>query len=180
MPRRSPPCPVCGFDASSVGPADAAAAARSFPRRFRALLVRPDDDDPEIVHRAPGPGAASAFDHAAAAAAGMAQAAEALARVQSREGTEVDAGTDPGDGATVAGAAGGRTLAEVLDAAAGAAGTLAAAVEAVHGDSWARTGVLAGGALVHALDLARAGVHAGSHHLRAAERVVARVRLLPR
>lgn len=180
MAQASRRCPACGFDPPTVGPADAAAAARSFPRRFRALLVRPDDDDPEIVHRAPGPGEASALDHAAAAAAGMATAAGSLARVQVHEGAAVDMGASPVEGGGGAGAAAGRTLEDVLEAAGTAAGALAAAVEVVHGDDWARTGVGPGGEAVHALDVARAGVHAGAHHLRAAERALARVRLLPR
>jgi hypothetical protein len=178
MASSPPRCPVCGFDARSVGPADAAAAARSFPRRYRGLLVRPDEPDPAIVHRSPGTGEPSALDHAAAAAAGMAAAARALTAVQTREGAEVDVALAPDDaGAT--GAAGGRTLEEILAVLIGAADELAGAVESVHGDAWARTGVRSG-APVDALEIARAGVHAGSHHLRAAERTLGRVRLLPR
>lgn len=173
------PCPACGFDAPTVGPADAAAAARSYPRRFRGLLVRPDDDDPEIVRRPPGPGEASALDHAAAAAAGMAAAAASLAAVHVHEGAGVDLGPPPGEDRTDAGAAGTRTLEEVLAAVEAAAGALGDAIRAVHGDQWARTGSAPGGA-IGALDVARAGAHAGSHRLRSAERALARVRLLPR
>ncbi|MGI8685600.1 MAG: hypothetical protein ACR2MO_11025 [Acidimicrobiales bacterium] len=171
-------CPVCGFDAPSVGPADAAAAAHSFPRRHRGLLVRPDEDDPEIVHRSPGPGEPSALDHAAAAAEGMAAAARALTAVQVHDGAAVDLGPGPDD--AVAGASDGQTLEDVLAHVTKAAGDLAGAIESVHGDGWARTGLLPGAGEVHALDIARAGVHAGSHHLRAAERTLARARLLPR
>ena len=168
------PCPGCGFGAPTVSPSDALAAARSFPRRYRALLVRPDEDDPEIAHRRPGPGEPAAVDHAAAAAAGMRAAAAALEAVAGHEGALVDLGADPGR--SVAGAAGPRSLDEVLGHVSGAAGALAAAVEAVRGDAWARTGVLPGGGPVLALDVARAGVHAGAHHLRAADRVLALVR----
>ncbi len=175
-PRR---CPACGFDHRSVGPADAVAAARSFLRRFRGLLVRPDEADPAIAHRSPGPGEASALDHAAAAADGMAAAARSLTQVQVHDGAAVDLGPDPGDG-RVAGAAGGQSMEDVLELVSQAAGDLADAVESVHGDAWARTGLLRGADEVHALDIARAGVHAGSHHLRVAERVLSRVRLLPR
>ena len=31
------PCPVCGFDAGTVGRADAVVALRTFPRRFRSV-----------------------------------------------------------------------------------------------------------------------------------------------
>lgn len=173
-------CPECGFDPSKVSPSDAAAAARSYPRRWRGLLVRPDDDDPEIVRRQPAPGEPSAVDHAALAAAGMAAATQALDRVRVHEGAAVDLGPPPGPGRAVAGAGDGFNLEDVLALVARSAGALAAAVEEVHGDEWARTGVLPDGGPVHALDVARAGVHAGAHHLRAADRVLSRVRLRPR
>ncbi len=179
MPQSPRRCPACGFDHRSVGPADAAAAARSFPRRFRGLLVRPDEDDPAIVHRSPGPGEASALDHAAAAAHGMAAAARSLTQVQVHDGVGVDLGPDPGDG-RVAGEARRQSLEDVLGQVTQAAGDLADAIESVHGDAWARTGLLPGAGEVHALDIARAGVHAGSHQLRVAERVLSRARLLPR
>lgn len=173
-------CPECGFDPPTVSPSDAVAAARSYPRRFRGLLVRPDDDDPDIVHRRPAPGEPAAIDHAAAAAAGMAASAGALGRVRGHEGAEVDPGAGTAPDQLVAGTADGRTLEGVLEDLDAAAGALAAAAGSVHGDEWARTGLLPGGGTVHALHIARAGVHAGSHHLRAAERVLARVRLMPR
>ena len=173
-------CPECGFDPPKVSPSDAATAARSFPRRWRGLLVRPDDDDPEIVHRQPASGEPSAVDHAAAAAAGMAAAAQALDSVRVHEGATVDLGPVAGAGQAVAGAGDGLTLEDGLAQVTRSADALAAAVEEVHGDEWARTGVLPAGGPVHALGVARAGVHAGSHHLRAADRVLSRVRLLPR
>src|SRR5881275_3345583 len=62
-------CPVCGFDGSSVSPADAAVALRTFPRRYRAVLVPPQEEgehkDP--AHR-PGVDGWSAIAHAAWAA----------------------------------------------------------------------------------------------------------------
>src|SRR5918998_6518097 len=54
-----------------MSPADAAVALRSFPRRYRALLLRPDvEDDPEsIVTRKPDAQSPSALEHAAGVAA---------------------------------------------------------------------------------------------------------------
>lgn len=173
-------CPECGFDPPTVSPSDAAAAARSFPRRYRAVLVRPNEDDPEIVHRRPVPGEPSALDHATAAAVALATVAEALARVQVHESAHLDLEPAPVPGQPVAGAAGERPLETVLDHVAAAAGALADAIESVHGDEWARIGVLPDGEEIHALDVARAGVHASAHHLRAAGRVLTRVRLMPR
>lgn len=173
-------CPGCGYLANKVGPADAAAAAQSFPRRFRGLLVRIDDDDPEIVHRRPAGGEPSALDHTAAAADGMAAAAHALIQIDAQPGAGVDLGPPPRPDQPVAGAAGGGRLDQVLDRLGESAGQLVNAFHRFHGDAWAHPGTLADGTAVTALDVARAGVHAGAHHLRAAERVLERVRLLPR
>ena len=173
-------CPGCGYLAAKVGPADAAAAARSFPRRFRGLLVRPDDVDPEIVHRRAADGEPSALDHTEVAATGMAAAGRALVRIDAQPGTGVDLDPPPGPGQPVAGAAGSRRLDQVLERLQESADQLVNAFERFHGDAWAHPGTLADGTAVTALDVARAGVHAGAHHLRAAERVLERVRLLPR
>lgn len=171
MPSPPGPCPECGFDATAVSPSDAAAAARSYPRRYRALLVRPDDDDPEIVHRRPSPDELSAVEHTRRAAAGVGAAAEALQRIRVDDGPEVDL-----EGAVPAGGIGRATTSDVLGALTSAAASFAAEVESVRGDGWRRVGHVAGDE-VGALDVARHGVHDGIHHLRAAERAVARARL---
>lgn len=164
-------CPACGFDPPTVSPADAGVAARSYTRRYRGLLVRPDDDDPEIVHRRPPSGQPSAVEHAEQAAAVLAAAAGALQVVRVRDDPEVD--LDP------AVAAGGRAaLAEVLDRLATGAGDLAAQTELLRGDEWSRAGLEPGGRRVTALDIARHGVHAGIHHLRAAARAIEGARSL--
>ena len=171
-------CPTCGFAPSTVGPADAAAAVRSYTRRWRALLVRPDDPDPEIVHRRTGPDEPSAVDHAVASAAGMAAAALALERLHMEEDAEVDAGPAPHEVPSPTGAAGDLPLRRVLDQVAAAADELASAMTLFRGDRWAAPGRLSDGQPVDALDLARGGVHAGTHHLRGAERVLAGVRFI--
>jgi hypothetical protein len=170
MPSAGGRCPACGFDPPTVSPSDAAVAARSFPRRFRVLLVRPDDRDPDIVHRRPAAGGLSAAGHAFAAAAGMDAAAGALVRVRVAEAPTVDIEAGPALTADE------QPLEVVLERVATAAGALAAAVEGTRGSEWARPGRLPGGEEVTALDLTRAGVHAGAHHLRAAERTIAEVR----
>lgn len=170
MPPPTGPCPECGFDAQSVSPSDAAVAALSYSRRFRGLLMRPDDDEPDIVHRRPSPGEPSALEHAAAAAAGMEAATDALHRVAAHPGGAVEL-------PAVGRASGGErlSLGVVLQRLTDAGTALAAAIRSVHGDEWRRTG-RAGEADVTALDIARHGVHAGVHGLRAAERAIARVR----
>ncbi len=54
----------------SLAPSDAVVALRSFPRRFRGVLARPDDDryDPDEVARRIGPDGHSAADRLLAAA----------------------------------------------------------------------------------------------------------------
>ena len=171
MPSRPGRCPDCGFDAAAVSPADAAVAARSYPRRYRALLVRPDEDDPEIVHRRPAPDQLSAVEHTARAAVDISAAADALRRVRIDEDPEVALeGTAPIDEA-------GPTSREVLAVLDAAAASFATVIETLRGDEWRRSGHLAGGGDVGALDVARHGVHAGIHHLRAAERALAGARL---
>ena len=152
-------------------------AVRSYPRRWRALLVRPDDPDPDIVHRRTEPDQPCALDLAAASAAGMAAAALALERLHANDEAEVDPGPSPQELPAVAGA-GSLSLPRVLDGVDAAAGALTSAMGLFHGDEWARAGRLPGGEPADALDLARAGVHAGTHHLREAERVLSKVRFL--
>src|SRR5437660_11815593 len=80
------PCPACRFDPRTVSPADAAVAVRSYPRRFRALLVGPDGDEertPEdLVLRRPPGGGWSALEHAVWVAEVLALAADALERIR--------------------------------------------------------------------------------------------------
>ncbi|HEX2040217.1 MAG TPA: hypothetical protein VHF47_10845 [Acidimicrobiales bacterium] len=129
-------CPTCGFDPATVSPGDAAVAARSLPRRFRAVFARPDDDDVEVP--------AEAVAEAAAAADALHEAAEALGRRPVAPGPS------------------GPALDAVLARIEAAALALAHAIERTPSDEWATSS---------ALPTARAGVHAGVHHLRAAQRV---------
>jgi hypothetical protein len=129
-------CPTCGFDATTVSPTDAAVAARSLARRFRAVLMPPVEDEDVVPE---------AVAEAAAAAHELHEAAWALGRrpvEAGPSGTSVDA------------------VVARLEAAAVA---LAAAIERTPSDEWEHSSALA---------TARAGVHAGVHHLREAQRRV--------
>ena len=95
-------CPLCGFAPRTVSPSDAAVAVLSYPRRFRALLVRPDEDGeptPEdLVLRRPPGGGLSALEHAARVAEVMSLGADALdrIRIQDRPSVQLDPpGTAP-------------------------------------------------------------------------------------
>lgn len=157
-----------------MSPSDAAVAARSYPRRYRALLVRPDEPDPDVVHRRPSPEEASAVEHADQAASDLAATADALQGVLRSAGPVDLRVPSPARSGT-----GGEhlVLATVLDRLTSAATALASAIESVHGDEWKGAEPEGGaGGGVTALDVARLGVHAGIHHLKAAERTLARVR----
>src|SRR5437764_7788867 len=86
------PCPVCGFDARSVSPADAAVALRSFPRRYGSLLTQPMEDEgdrPDDVVRRPGPSGWSAVAHAHWAGMAFDAVGEALHQVLIHDGPDV-------------------------------------------------------------------------------------------
>lgn len=128
--------------ARSISPADAAVALRSYPRRWRALLARAEDEDqPEgVLRREPPDGGPSVLGHLGATVGALTEAGGDL-RVEGAPGDDVDA----------------------LDRVATA---LAAAVDGVDADAWARP-TSGGGTL---LDVVRRAVVAGSEHLRDAER----------
>jgi len=162
-------CPVCGFDPPTVSPADAVAAARSYPRRWRALLVRPDDDDPEILRRRASPEQPSALELASAATAAFSLVAAALGRIQREDSPGIDV-------AAPTSTAGNESMEPVLAALAAASEAMAAAMEAIRGEGWERTGRASGGVELRAIDVARHGVHQGIHNLRSADSVLGRVR----
>lgn len=149
-------------------------AARSYPRRFRALLVRPDDDDPAVVHRRPAPGEASALELAAAAAGAMVAAARALDAIAVRDDPEVSLATTPPAGGGTGGDP--TPLEEVLRLVEQAGVELAAAIAHTRANAWGRPAHDASGVALTAMDVAREGVHGGIHHLRAVERALNRAR----
>jgi hypothetical protein len=159
-------CATCGFIEDTVSPADAAVALRSYPRRYRSVLVRMDDEAGARVVTTPADDGWSALDHAAHAATSIAAAADALRLVAIQDDPEIalaperrEAG-DPGP------------VDDVLDRFAAAATTAAEQVDHVEGKDWDRRGHTGDGQSKTALDLARHMVHEGVHHLRAAERAV--------
>jgi hypothetical protein len=157
-------CPVCGIDPRSVTSRDAVVALRSFPRRYRELLVRPAHGErPEIVTGRPPGGAWSALEHASHAAAVIDAVSDALLAVQVHDSPEVSLEAGPSWTASVE---------EVLVGLGLSCERLADAAAEISGASWNRTGRLVDGAEVTALDLMRHAVHVGAHHLRQAQHVV--------
>jgi uncharacterized damage-inducible protein DinB len=165
-------CAACGFIDDTVTPADAAVALRSYPRRYRAVLVRPDDEDrADDVVRRPASDGWSALDHAAHAAASLDAAAEALRMVSIQEDPVVALAPERREPASES-----TTVNQVLDRLAAAATSAAEAVGRIKGKDWDRTARTSpddsDDQPTTALDLARHAVHEGVHHLRAAEAAV--------
>jgi hypothetical protein len=153
-------CAECGFDGAGVSPADAVAALRSFPRRFRELLEPGNDDMPP-----PGPAERQAVLRLAASAAAMIAArGRDLHRVLVEEQPGLTAAPATAD------AEGGGDALERLQA---VTDDLASAAAATKGDEWRRTGQRDGSA-VTAIDVLREAVHAAAHQLRAAAAIVGR------
>ena len=156
------PCPECGFDPSSVGPADASAAARGFGRRYRAPLTRllPDETD-EVLRRRDGD-TWSALEYAAHVrdVFGLFDRRVAVILASERPDLEV---VDH-DAVVASGAYDGLDPTAVADELAAAAEALAATLESVPEDGWDRVGYREGEERT-VLDIARRAVHEGNHHL---------------
>ena len=153
-----PPCPVCGFDGAGLTPRDAAAALRSYPRRFAALVLADAADVPPAdadVHDA-------VAREAAAARQGVSAAGEAMRRVLITD--------DPSLAAAVPVAPQPAGVEEEIERLAAEVNPLADLALQTSGRSWERTG-RRDGQPVRALDLLREAVHAGAHHLRAAQKI---------
>jgi len=164
-------CPLCGFTDRSVSPADAAVALRSLPRRYRGILVRPEDEqegDNPVTR--PGASGWSAVAHAAYAVDAIDRADEALRAtlVHDRPSVVVPA-VDPPAPAPAG------PPASVLDGLKAVTDAMASTIENAHGEEWLRPAQAADGTAVTAIDLARRAVHAGVHHLRLAESVLREV-----
>lgn len=159
-------CAYCGFRDDSVTPADAAVALRSYPRRFRSVLVRPDEEDrADDVVRRPAADGWSALDHAAHLADSLVAATEALRLVSVTDDPLIAYAPERRSGTA-------GTVDSVLDALAAAAARAAEQVERIGGKDWERPGRVNETEDVTALDVARHAVHEGVHHLRGAERAV--------
>ncbi len=161
-------CPVCGLDLATVKPPDGLAAIRSYPRRYRRLLVRLDDEEgARIVTRRPAPDEWSALEHAVHVADVIEAVGEALERVQVHDDPSIDVDVGQPRPAPVD---------DVLQRLAAASERLASLADNITGKDWQRSGRLRDGERVTALSLVRHAVHVGAHHRRAIERVMSKVR----
>lgn len=165
-----------------LSPSDAAVAVRSFPRRFRGVLARPDDAtddaaqaDPDELARRVGPDGRSAADHLLAADGVLALLDRALEQVRSDD--------DPALHPAVRDLGGAwwddehTPLPALLDQLDQTADRAAARIDDVPTDDWARqVRVADADATVGVLDVVREAVDVVAGHLRSAERTIAAVR----
>jgi hypothetical protein len=161
-------------DLSRLAPADAAAALRSFDRRFRAAARPVDDPAVEEWAEVPGPDGHSALDHVAAAGRTLTLLNQALGLILTREDPYLQEAVVDGDARvwSVAPA----ELAVELDALGDVAAGLADRVDRTPGEDWTRTGRVPGPVTVDALAVLREAVRAGVAHLEAAERAMTAAR----
>ena len=169
---------MSGLDVSRLSPGDTAAALRSYPRRYTALLTTFDSDEKpdDLVHRA-GSDGLSAVDHVDHVARTFALLGKTVQDVLQRD----DVALPPGafdDAAREWQVGGGQqSLQGALDFLAVEADALADAVDRVPAEQWARRATLAGdGREVTALDVVREAVRTGAEHLQTAERTLAAAR----
>ncbi len=153
-------------------------AVRSFPRRYRALLVTPGSADaPDAVfRRRPDPATWSALEYTAHVADVLDHLGPAIRRIVIEDNPSVSFFDNDERAATKR--YNELERAEVLGWLELACGELASVIEGVNADDWTRTGRLDMGER-DALTVARNGVHEGSHHLRDVQRVLNDVRGRP-
>lgn len=153
-------------------------AVRSFPRRYRALLVTPGSEDrPNAVfRRRPDPSTWSALEYTAHVADMLDHLGPAIRRIVYEDNPSITLFDN--DQRAVEKRYNELERAEVLGWLELACGELASVLETVRADDWTRTGLLDAGER-DALAVARNGVHEGSHHLRDVQRVLNQVRGRP-
>ncbi len=168
-------CPECGLDYDTISPQDAVVAVRSFPRRYRALLVTPGaDDGPDAVfRRRPDPATWSALEYTAHVADILDHLGPAIRRIVVGDKPLITLFDSDERAASQRYNELERT--EVLGWLELASAELASILEGVNADDWTRVGRLDVGER-DALAVARNGVHEGSHHLRDVQRVLNQVR----
>lgn len=174
---------MASLPTDNLSPSDAAVAVRSFPRRFRAVLARPEDDrgdeaaqaDPDELARRIGPDGRSAADHLIAADGVLAVLDRALEQVRSDDDPVLHPAVRDlraawwDDEHT--------PLPTLLDRLEQTAGQAADRIDAVPTDDWGRQARVADAdATVGVIDVVREAVDVVAGHLRSAERTIAAVR----
>jgi len=169
-------CPTCGLDFDKVSPRDAVVAVRSFPRRYRALLSSPGDDDgPDpVIRRRPSACIWSALEYAAHVADVLDEIGVVVRRITMEDRPALTM-PDP-EARVVDKRFNAMERIEVLGWLELVCASLADLLGGVRADDWTRIGRFDVGER-DALALARDAVHEGAHHLRDVQRVLSEVRL---
>ena len=170
-PIRTPgtDCAKCGFEARTVSPADAIAAMRSFPRRYRRALqdaLLDLDYGDRIISTRPT-GMWSALELTAHVRDALHVFEKRMQRIVQEDApslADAELETPP----TTAHDQG---VELVLATLLSTADEFARTASRISGDDWIRKGML-GTAEVSALDVLREAVHDASHHLRDLEKVI--------
>ncbi|MGK2929427.1 MAG: hypothetical protein ACSLFO_07600 [Acidimicrobiales bacterium] len=159
----------------SLRPADAAAALRSFPRRFRAVFAPadgPDDDfDPDEIGRRVGPDGSSAADHLIAADGIVALLERAVEQIVGDDDASLhpaiaDLGSAPFEEDHT-------PVPALLDQFGANALRAADRIDGVGTEDWTATGRIADREdTVDALTVTQDAVDAAATHLRAAQRAM--------
>jgi hypothetical protein len=166
---------VSEIDLSRLAPSDAVAALRSYPRRYRGAL-RPIDDDnvEELAHRV-GPDGRSSIGILSDVTRTMVILGEALHQISVNPTPVVHAAViDPAERQWDTPPP--EDLADALALFADESNALAEAVDHVPTDGWTRTGTVAGGGSISAIDVVREAVRVGRAGLGDIERTLAAVR----
>jgi len=168
------------MDLSKLAPSDAVVALRSLERRYRALFAELGEDESpdDLAQRRLDDQGWSVLEHIVAAAWAIAACGRAVdavltTDVPNLDPTDVDPAARPRPGSPSG------TVHERLAELGLEASQVAQRIEHVAAHDWERTGVVGGssGRKIVLLDLVRAAVDAGVTHLRAAEQLLAQVRL---
>ncbi len=157
-------CEECGFDATDLSPADAVAALRKFPRRYRAPLTRllPGEDG-AVLRRRPEAATWSALEYAAHTRDVFGAYASRIRRTLEEDRPTFD--DDPGpDEVAESRRYNEQDPVAVADDLEANAELLASTLEAVPDDGWDRVGIRYGEER-SVLSTARRAVHEGNHHL---------------
>ena len=166
---------MAGPDVSHLSADDATVALRSFPRRFRSALAVGDDEDVEELAQRVGPDGASAVDHLVDATSSLMLLGRALHQLVRTDepllhpavGDPTQRQWDPPPGLDVA------ALLGMLD---DEAVELADEVERVGSQDWSRSGRVADGGELSALDVVREAVRTASVDLAGVESAMAAAR----
>lgn len=162
-----------GPDVSRLGPSDALAALRSFPRRFRAAVALRDDEDDSVLRRV-GPDGASAAEHVDRAGRTLAVLDRALQQVLASDNPALHPGVVDESAREFTGES--PSVEAALDLVELEAGAMAETVDPVDADAWLRTGTVAGGGTVTALDIVREAVRSVAAELADTEKAVSAAR----